>query len=166
MYNKKVLISGGGIAGLTLGIPLKEKEWEPLVTERDPAVRTEGYIMDFFGTGWDVADRMGLLSDIRRIHYPIDYLEYVDRNGEPHFPAVPINRVRRAFKGMYAYFRRPDWEIILFNRALASGVEIRFGITIQSIKEEENGLRVVFNDGTASTFQLLFGADGVHSFNY
>jgi 2-polyprenyl-6-methoxyphenol hydroxylase-like FAD-dependent oxidoreductase len=163
MDDKKVLISGGGIAGLTLSILLKEKGWEPLVIERDPAVRTEGYMMDFFGTGWDVADRMGLLSDIRMIHYPIDYLDYVDRNGAPHFPAVPIDRVRRAFKGKYAYLRRPDLEVILFNRALASGVEIRFGTTIQSIKEEKNSLRVVFNDGTAGTFQLLFGADGVHS---
>lgn len=133
MDSKKVLISGGGIAGLTLGILLKEKGWEPLVIERDPAVRTEGYMMDFFGTGWDVADRMGLLSDIRKIHYPIEYLEYVDRNGNPHFPAVPIDRVRRAFKGKYAYIRRPDLEFILFNRALASGVKIKFGTTIQSI---------------------------------
>ncbi len=42
-------------------------------------------------------------------------------------------------------------------------MRIRFGTTIQSIKEEENGLQVVFNDGTMSAFQLLFGADGVHS---
>jgi 2-polyprenyl-6-methoxyphenol hydroxylase-like FAD-dependent oxidoreductase len=71
MDDRKVLISGGGIAGLTLGILLKEKGWEPLVIERDPAVRKEGYMMDFFGTGWDVADRMGLLDDIRDIRYPI-----------------------------------------------------------------------------------------------
>jgi 2-polyprenyl-6-methoxyphenol hydroxylase-like FAD-dependent oxidoreductase len=163
MDDRKVLISGGGIAGLTLGILLKEKGWEPLVIERDPAVRNEGYMMDFFGTGWDVANRMGLLSDIKRVHYPIDYLEYVDRNGDPHFPAVPIDRIRKAFRGKYAYLRRPDLELILFNRALASGVEIRLGTTVQSIKEEKNGLRVTFNDGTTSAFQLLFGADGVHS---
>ncbi|MDY9928011.1 FAD-dependent monooxygenase [Methanosarcina sp.] len=163
MTDKKVLISGGGIAGLTLGILLKEKGWEPLVIERDTAVRTEGYMMGFFGTGWDVADRMGLLSDIKKVHYPIDYLEYVDRNGDPHFPAVPIEHVRKAFRGKYAFLRRPDLESILFNRALASGVKIRFGTTIQSIKEEENGLQVVFNDGTMGAFQLLFGADGVHS---
>ncbi len=163
MDNKKVLISGGGIAGLTLGILLKEKGWEPLVIERDPAMRTEGYMMDFFGTGWDVAERMGLLGDIAEIHYPIDYLEYVDRNGNPHFPAVPIDRVRKAFGGRYTYLRRPDLERILFNRALACGVEIRFGTTIQSIDESENDLQIIFNDGTKKAFQLLFGADGVHS---
>lgn len=163
MDDKKVLISGGGIAGLTLGILLKERGWEPLVIERDPAMRTEGYMMDFFGTGWDVAERMGLLSDIAKIRYPIDHLEYVDRNGNPHFPAVPIDRVREAFEGRYTYLRRPDLNLILFNRARASGVEIRFGTTIQSIKEGETDLQITFNDGTAKAFQLLFGADGVHS---
>ncbi len=163
MDDKKVLISGGGIAGLTLGILLKEKGWKPLVIERDPAMRTEGYMMDFFGTGWDVAERMGLLSDIADIHYPIDYLEYVDRNGAPHFPPVPIDRVRKAFGGRYAYLRRPDLERILFNRALALGVEIRFSTTITSIKESDDDLQVILSDETTESFQLLFGADGVHS---
>ncbi len=90
-------------------------------------------MMDFFGTVWDVAGRMGLLSDIKKIRYPIDYLEYVDRNGDPRFPDVPLDRIRKAFDGKYAYLRRPDLEVILFNRALASSVEIRFGTTIQPI---------------------------------
>ncbi|MBP1929193.1 2-polyprenyl-6-methoxyphenol hydroxylase-like FAD-dependent oxidoreductase [Methanolinea mesophila] len=53
--DKSVLISGGGIAGLTLAILLRESGWTPLVIEKGPSLRTEGYIMDFFGTGWDVA---------------------------------------------------------------------------------------------------------------
>ena len=44
-----VLISGGGIAGLTLGILLKGAGFEPLVVEREPVLRAEGYMMDFFG---------------------------------------------------------------------------------------------------------------------
>ena len=71
---KKVLISGGGIAGLTLGILLKENGWDPLIVERSPVLRPEGYMMDFFGTGWDVAERMGLVDDIRRLPRPIDSL--------------------------------------------------------------------------------------------
>jgi 2-polyprenyl-6-methoxyphenol hydroxylase-like FAD-dependent oxidoreductase len=46
----KALISGGGIAGLTLGILLKEKGWEPTIIEREPAMRTEGFVIDFFST--------------------------------------------------------------------------------------------------------------------
>ena len=86
---KKVLISGGGIAGLTLGILLKENGWDPLIVERSPVLRPEGYMMDFFGTGWDVAERMGLVDDIRKVPHPIDSLEYIDSRGSLRFPPSP-----------------------------------------------------------------------------
>jgi 2-polyprenyl-6-methoxyphenol hydroxylase-like FAD-dependent oxidoreductase len=159
----RVLISGGGIAGLTLGILLKESGWDPLVIEREPALRTEGYMMDFFGTGWDVAERMGLVDDIRRIGYPIDLLEYVDRNGNPLFPGIPIDRVKRALGGKYTPLLRPDLERILFDRAAASGVTVRFATTIRSLQESDSGVNVTFSDGTSEPFALLFGADGIHS---
>jgi len=68
-------------AGLTLGILLKERGYHPLVIEREPEIRTEGYMMDFFGTGWDVAGRMGLVEALRAIRYPIDALEFVVEEG-------------------------------------------------------------------------------------
>jgi len=161
--DNRVLISGGGIAGLTLGILLKEHGWDPLVIEREPALRTEGYMMDFFGTGWDVAERMGLIYDIRMIRYPIDFLEYVDRNGDLIFTALPIDRLRHALGGKYTPLLRPDLERILFNRAAASGVTVRFATTIQSLNEDDSRVNVTFNDGTSDSFALFFGADGVHS---
>ena len=59
MDRKRILISGGGIAGLTLAIELKRRGFTPLVIEREPGLRAEGYMMDFFGTGWDVASAHG-----------------------------------------------------------------------------------------------------------
>jgi 2-polyprenyl-6-methoxyphenol hydroxylase-like FAD-dependent oxidoreductase len=159
----KVLISGGGIAGLTLGILLKERGWDPLVIERDPALRTEGYQLLFFGTGWDMAERMGLVDDILKVRYPIDSLEYVGRDGNSVFPALPIDRVRRALGGKNAFLRRQDLERILFDRSTAVGVPVRFGTTIQSVHEGDSGVNVTFDDGTTDTFRLVFGADGVHS---
>jgi hypothetical protein len=46
---------------------------------------TEAYMMDFFGTGWDVAERMGLVEALRAIHCLIDYMENVDQDGNPYF---------------------------------------------------------------------------------
>jgi hypothetical protein len=83
MDSTRILISGGGIAGLTLAIELKRRGFDPLVIEKEPGLRREGYMMDFFGTGWDVAARMGLVDQLRAIRYPIDALEFVDRSGEP-----------------------------------------------------------------------------------
>ena len=81
MKNTDILISGAGIAGLTLAVLLKEQGYEPLVVERNKALRSEGYMMDFFGSGWDVAERMGLVPELRAIRYPIDSLQFVDTHG-------------------------------------------------------------------------------------
>ncbi len=91
MNEKKVLISGGGIAGLTLAILLKEKGWYPQVIERAPALRTEGYMMDFAGSGWDVAERMGLVDDIMRGSSRIESWSYVGPGGSPRFPRPRSN---------------------------------------------------------------------------
>jgi 2-polyprenyl-6-methoxyphenol hydroxylase-like FAD-dependent oxidoreductase len=160
--NKRVLISGGGIAGLTLGILLYEKGWQLLVIERDPTLRTEGYMMDFFGTGWDVAERIGIVDALRGVKYPIDYLEYVNNAGKP-YASVPISRVRRALGGNYVYLRRSDLETILFERAKGAGLDVRFGAVIRSLEDTGSSVEVEFEDGSRDSFSLVFGADGVHS---
>ena len=88
----RILISGAGIAGLTLAVLLKEQGHDPLVVECDDALPTEGYMMDFFGTGWDVAERMGLTDALRALRYPIDALQFVDARGDA-YASVPISRV-------------------------------------------------------------------------
>jgi len=160
--NRKVLISGGGIAGLALGILLKEQDWEPTIVERDPGVRTEGYVMDFAGTGWDVAERMQIIDDVRIIRYQVNAFRYVDASGKP-YATLPLDGVREALDGKYTYLRRSDLEHILFNKAQRIGLGIRFGTTIQFLKDNGNEVDVVLSDGTSESFALVFGADGVHS---
>jgi 2-polyprenyl-6-methoxyphenol hydroxylase-like FAD-dependent oxidoreductase len=157
-----LLISGGGIAGLTLGILLKERGWSPLVVEREPAPSAGGYMMDFFGTGWDVAERMGLTEALRAIRSPIDSVRCVDGRGRP-FLDVPIDRVREALDGRYVYLLRSDLERILLERAGRAGVEIRFGASIRSLVDVGDGLEATFEDGEAVRVDLVVGADGVHS---
>ena len=125
MDRSNVLISGGGIAGLTLAILLKQQGFEPLVVEREPALPAEGYMMDFFGTGWDVAERMELVEELRAIHYPIDALQFVDADGRS-LNTVPISRIRRALDHKYVYLRRTDLARVLHDRARSAGVEIHF----------------------------------------
>jgi 2-polyprenyl-6-methoxyphenol hydroxylase-like FAD-dependent oxidoreductase len=162
MGSKRILISGGGIAGLTLAIELKRTDFQPLVIEREPGPRAEGYMMDFFGSGWDVAERMGLVEALRAVSYPIDTLEFVDRSGEPYVH-MPIARLRRALDNKYVYLRRPDLERILTERARALGVDIRYGCSLAAIEDRGPGVHVRFEDGGEDDVALVVGADGVHS---
>jgi len=158
----KILISGAGIAGLTLATLLKDRGHDLLVVERDERVRAEGYMMDFFGSGWDVAERMGLVPELRKIRYPIDALQFVDTNGQV-YASVPISRVSRALDAKYVYLRRSDLERILYERAKASGVDISFGREIAALVATDDAVHVKFDDGSEGDYALVFGADGVHS---
>src|ERR1051325_7376116 len=102
MHGARILISGGGIAGLTFALELKRRGFLPVIIEREPGLRREGYMMDFFGTGWDVAERMGLTPALRAVRYPIDALEFVNRDGTSYVH-VPIERMRQALGGKYVY---------------------------------------------------------------
>lgn len=159
---KRILISGGGIAGLTLAIELERRGFEPVVVEREPGLRREGYMMDFFGTGWDVAERMGLLDQLRAVRYPIDNLEFVDRSGAPYVH-MPIERLRRALDNQYVYLRRQDLERILAERAQEVGIAVRYGTSLAALNDTGSAVRARFEDGSEDSFALIVGADGVHS---
>ena len=78
----KVLVSGAGVAGPTLAFWLSRYGLEPTIVEKAPEMRTGGYIIDFWGLGFDVADRMGLLPQIRRLGYMAQEVRIVNANGK------------------------------------------------------------------------------------
>src|SRR4051812_44696013 len=77
----KILIVGAGIAGLTLAERLQRLDHEVELVEVAPHLRAGGYMIDFFGPGHDVAERMGLLPALSAIHYPFSRLSFVDPDG-------------------------------------------------------------------------------------
>ena len=77
----KVLISGAGIAGPTLAFWLRIYGFAPTLVESAPALRTSGYVIDFWGLGYDIAEKMGLLPDIARIGYKVQEVRIVDDRG-------------------------------------------------------------------------------------
>ena len=82
MTAKTVLISGAGIGGPTLAFWLQAAGFEPTLIEHAAVLRTGGYVIDFWGLGYDIAERMGLASDIDRIGYHIREMRIVDDRGE------------------------------------------------------------------------------------
>jgi len=77
----KILISGAGIAGPCLAFWLERHGFEPTLVERSPAPRTGGYIIDFWGAGFDIAERMGLIPRVLEAGYQIREVRYVNREG-------------------------------------------------------------------------------------
>lgn len=156
-----ILISGAGIAGCTVAYCLQRHGIRSTILEKAPAIRTEGYMIDFFGSGYDVAERLGFLPDLQAIHYGIAEIAFLDSSGNRKF-SVPYSTVRKLFDGRHFNFMRGDLEHILFSK-LGSSVATRFGVEIESVESNVNGCLLKLSDGTSVEGDLLIGADGIHS---
>lgn len=158
----RVLISGGGVAGLTLAWWLARFGHEPLIVEQAPSVRGDGYMIDFFGVGYDVAERMQILPALREIHCEIPELRFLDERGQLQV-ALDYARVRtRIFGGRHFSFMRGDLERVLFEQ-VGDRVEVRFGTSVSALDQHMDAIDVLLSDGTSERVALVVGADGVHS---
>jgi len=158
----KVLIVGAGIAGLTLALSLRRAGHAVVVIEKAPRLRDDGYMIDFFGPGYDAAERLGLLPAIARIHYPIARLAFLDGSGRERF-AVPYASLRRlVFGDRHFNFMRGDLEHVLHD-SLPGLTPIRFGTTVRALQGVPGGVDVTLDDGSEQRFDLVVGADGVQS---
>jgi 2-polyprenyl-6-methoxyphenol hydroxylase-like FAD-dependent oxidoreductase len=158
---RKVLIAGLGVAGATLAWWLAEYGFAVTVIERAAAPRTEGYMIDFWGLGYEVAERMGVLKDLRAIGYLIDEIRLVKSDGE-RLATIGAQAVRRAMGDRFFSLMRGDLAGEL-HRRIADRVEIRFDDGVRSLDQHDEGVDVAFERDAAARFDLVFGADGVHS---
>ena len=103
----RVLISGAGLAGLSLAFGLTRGGHAVVVVEQAPSLRDVGYMIDFSGPGYDVCERWGLLPALREIHYPIARLRFLDSRGHEKF-SVPYPTLRRLFDNRHFNFMRGE----------------------------------------------------------
>jgi 2-polyprenyl-6-methoxyphenol hydroxylase-like FAD-dependent oxidoreductase len=159
---RTAVICGAGIAGLTTAWWLDRDGWRVIVAERAAGLRGEGYMIDFFGPGYDVAERMDLLSRLREIQTSIRSVHYVAPSGRSQ-GTLDYNKFLAAFDGRGFTFMRGDLERVL-SAALADGVDVRYGTTIDAIADTGDGRsNVRFDSGDVVRADLVVGADGIHS---
>ena len=158
---RTVLISGAGIAGPTLAYWLTEHGFKPTIVERAPQLRTGGYIIDFWGVGYDIAEKMGLLPQIHREGYDVQELRLVDTHGR-RVGGFDADVFRRLTNGRYVSIARSQLGRLLFDET-EGRCETIFGDTVTKITPDGDGARVAFEKTPERRFDLVVGADGLHS---
>jgi 2-polyprenyl-6-methoxyphenol hydroxylase-like FAD-dependent oxidoreductase len=161
MSNRTVLISGLGIAGPTLAFWLKAGGFEPTLIERSPRLRTGGYVIDFWGLGYDIAERMGLRKNIERVGYHVQEMRVVDDRSK-RVAGFEVDVFRELTNGRYVTLGRSELSHLLFEM-VAGTSEVMFDNEIVSLEDREDGVCVQFKHGRARQFDLVVGADGLHS---
>ncbi|CAM3630932.1 FAD-dependent monooxygenase [Kibdelosporangium persicum] len=159
---RTVLISGAGIAGLSLAYWLTEHGFSTTVVERAPGLRSGGQAIDIRGTAREVVRRMGLMEQIRAHHTGTHGIAILDEQG---------GTVARMGSDDYGdsggivaeiEILRGDLVKILHG-ALDPAVEFLFDDTITALTEHDNGVDVTFGHAGQRTFDIVVGADGLRS---
>ncbi|MFE2425832.1 FAD-dependent monooxygenase [Streptomyces sp. NPDC059373] len=162
MQNTTVLISGASIGGPALAYWLAEYGFEVTVVERAPALRSGGQAVDVRGPALEVAERMGVLEELRGLATDMRGMSMVDASG---------NELYRSTEGTISGgdFATPDVEILrddlchLLYRTAADRTEYLFDDSVTALIQDPNGVHVTFENAAPRTFDLVVGADGLHS---
>ena len=157
----KVLISGAGIAGLSLALRLRQRGMTPVVVERASRLRDGGYMLGLGDPGLDAAERMGVADALRAARHMPRRLVYVDGDGRERF-ALGGPALDRLVGGRRFNLLRGDIERALYGR-VRDDVEVRFGASVESVEERGDGVGVRLGDGAEVGCDLAVGADGLHS---
>jgi len=158
----RILISGASVAGPTAAYWLNRYGFEVSVVERMPLdrVRTSGHAVDLFGPAMDVAGWTGVLPAVVEARTRTDTLSFRRRDGRE--VDVQLDRLVAGISGKHVEIMRGELASILYE-ATRNDVEYVFEDSIRSILEEPDGVAVTFDHAAAHRFDLVIGADGLHS---
>jgi 2-polyprenyl-6-methoxyphenol hydroxylase-like FAD-dependent oxidoreductase len=163
IHNKNILISGAGISGLTLAYWLQHYGFTPTVIEKRPDLTDRGYMIDFYASGYDVAEKMGIIEEleIKAEQYPISETVFVDRSGRPR-ARIDVGKFRELLNRRYFPIMRGDLEAVIYG-SIKDKVSVRFGTDIGRLDIEKDAVHVEFSDDKHESFDLVIGAGGIHS---
>ncbi|GAA2472035.1 FAD-dependent oxidoreductase [Streptomyces mauvecolor] len=159
---KTVLISGAGVAGCSLAHWLRRGGFAPTVVERAPALRPGGQAVDIRGVALDVVERMGLLGPVRAAATRMRGMSMLDADG---------HELHRSTEATFSSGRLDSGDVELLREDLVGMLEqlaqeqaeFIYGDRVTALDQDKHGVGVEFEHGASRTFDLVVGADGLHS---
>ena len=156
---QRALISGAGIAGATAAYWLAKCGFEVTVVERAHDLRSSGSPVDVRGAAVEVAERMGVMAQIREADTCVRQMVFVNSRG--HVVSRVDMRNTWAEAGEVE-LSRGELAAILRD-AVPDDVEFEYGNTVTALRQDADGVTAQFSSGPARRFDVVIGADGAHS---
>lgn len=155
----RILIVGGGIAGLTLAGLLYRRGIHPVVVEKTEAYGNAGYFLSLWPLGSRVLWGLDAYAHYAKVGTAMpDYFIY-DFEGQL-LRRYALGNLFQEFGDMYLLTRAQLLDIL---RAAAPDLPLRMGTTVGALSQTDAGVQVEFSDGESGEYDLVVGADGLHS---
>ncbi|MGO4771770.1 FAD-dependent monooxygenase [Flavobacterium sp. W22_SRS_FK3] len=159
--DKKVLISGASIAGLSTAYWMNRLGYQVTVVEMASKPRTAGAAVDLRGNTIAIAKRMGIFEQLKSHRLQVEMIEFknaedltegsiVLANDDAELPEDEIEIERDKF-------------IPFLFHDLKEDVQFIFNTSITALNETKENIEVTFKDGSQQAFHLVLGCDGMHS---
>jgi 2-polyprenyl-6-methoxyphenol hydroxylase-like FAD-dependent oxidoreductase len=158
----RTLVSGASVAGLSTAYWLARYGFRVTIVERAPHLRPGGQALDVRGPGLEVAERMSILATIRDRRTKLMGVSQVDSNGTEIFRSTERTLTGGRHDSPDVEIMRDDLCRVLYE-AVGDQVEYIFDDSIASLTEDESGADVTFETASPRRFDLVIGADGLHS---
>jgi FAD-dependent urate hydroxylase len=159
MDRRRVLIVGGGVAGLALAPMLARTGVAVEVIEREPAWRHAGTGMYLPGNAARALRALGLEARVAASAVEIERQRFYDHRGRLLFE-VDVGALWAGVGPCLALHRAELHELLL---ETAGDVPIRIGLAVERLAQRDGVVSVGFSDGTSGEYDLVVGADGIHS---
>jgi 2-polyprenyl-6-methoxyphenol hydroxylase-like FAD-dependent oxidoreductase len=156
-----ILVIGGGIGGLTAAIALRQRGFSVTLVEKEPVWSAYGVGIIQQGNVLRAVAALGILDRYIDAGVGFDAVEVYAPDGR-RLARVPSPRLlegRPANLGI----ARPALQQVLVDTAKSAGTSIRLGVTVSELHEDQGAVRVRLSDGSDASFDLVIGADGLHS---
>jgi 2-polyprenyl-6-methoxyphenol hydroxylase-like FAD-dependent oxidoreductase len=157
----KILVSGAGIAGCTLAWWLGRGGHQVTVVERSAGQRSSGAPIDVEGPALGVVEQMGIRPRLRESATHVDGMTFIGANGRPAV-RVDTTALRRSSGRGDIELPRGDLAAILEEASRAHALFVS-GDHVTGIRQDSAGVDVSFERRQAERFELVIGADGLHS---
>ncbi|OHU26650.1 hypothetical protein BKG77_19890 [Mycobacteroides chelonae] len=151
-----MLICGAGIAGTVLAHGLARGGLQPTVVERSPSLRRGGNAVDLRGPAVEIVDDMGILGELRTRATELAEFHRIDPAGN-HIVTMAPEVIAGDIEVL-----RTELNTVLF-AAAQDGVTYRFDDSIAALDDAGSHVAVTFQSGLRHDFDLVIGADGLHS---
>ncbi len=155
----KILISGAGIAGLGCAAWLRKKGYTPTIIEKANSVRAGGYLVSVSHHAYHFIKELGLLPALQEVNTGISHSSYHDASGRS---LLALDYKKLFSKVDVIQPMRDGFSQVLYDH-IKDDIEIKFEHTITKLNQKDKICEVEFSDGMQEEYDLVVGADGLHS---
>ena len=155
----RVLIVGGGVAGLTLCGLLERRGFQPTLIERAPEFGNVGYVIVVWPSGSRILKGLGLYERLREQGCAFTRYNISNYRGKV-INSYTIDSVVEKYGPIISIYR-PDLIDIL--TGAVRGDSVRMNTTVVSLSDTDEGVETVFSDGSEEIYDLVVGCDGIRS---